>query len=994
MPGVHEACRHRFRRPTLTGSRLTAVLLVLILGQTLSAEDDSFEKQVRPLLIKRCYACHGGTKSGGGLSLETAEGWRRGGESGPAIVPGKPAESLLVEAISYRNLEMPPRDAGGKLPDEEIAILTRWIARGAPDPRGPSQRLGGMSLEQAKSWWAFQPLPSVTSPATAERIDQFVQAALDERGLPAARPADKRTLIRRATYDLTGLPPTAEEVDAFLADDAPDAFERLIDRLLDSPQYGVHWGRHWLDVVRYADTAGENTDRPLPHAWRYRNWVFEAFNRDLPYDEFVRRQISGDILAAAEPARQRVEGIVATGYLAVARRFGHDIDKDLHLTYEDVIDNLGKNFLGLSLGCARCHDHKYDPVTAADYYALYGIFSSTRFAFPGCEAKGQPRDLVPLLDQAEADVLLADYQRRLADYERRMEVYPREAQRLKRLAADARRVLVESAVGEGQSVSLHEGSLHEGSLHEGRAGALARLALRRGEVLQLVVGPNGGHGADTTLVNWQIVQTDGQPTARWEVKDLIPGFTQRGPLLHVRNAAWCLLDVTDGPMYLRERKRQVAGQPALSAWSLGDTPSVVVNAADEPVAVWTTLPAQSVFMHPGIMRDVAVAWICPADGQYEVRGAVADAHPSGGDGVTLRLEHVAAAEYGQGLLELGKLVTGEQTPRPEAPEIPVAYAVSEAEVKEARLQLRGDPEQPGDVVPRRWLSVFGGAVVAADGSSGRRELAEWIVDQPLLARVMANRVWQWHFGRGLVATPNDFGSRGEPPSHPELLDWLAARFQAGGYRLKPLHRLIMTSAAYQRASESLGPQAEADPDGRWLGSFRRRRLTAEEIRDSLLAAGGTLDVSWGQAHPFPPESGWNFTQHNPFAAVYESNRRSAFLMVQRQRRHPYLALFDGADPNSSTGLRQATIVPTQALYFMNDPFVHQQAASLADALVAQTDDASRLRLAFQRLFQRAPTAGEEQLAERFLAAYPGAMHEKWSAYARVLFSSNEFLYVD
>ncbi len=946
------------------------------------ADEAFFEKSVRPLLVKRCYSCHAGAKAGGGLSLETAAGWKKGGESGPALVPGKPDESLLIQAINYRSLEMPPRDKGGQLAADEIAILTKWVALGVPDPR-TGQALGGMTQSEAAHWWSFQPLPTVTGPPTVAQLDEFLQAPLSEHQLSVSPPADKRTLIRRATYDLTGLPPTSAEVAAFLADDSPEAFLRVIDRLLASPQYGVQWGRHWLDVVRYADTAGENTDRPLPHAWRYRNWVIEAFNRDLPFDEFVRLQLCGDLVAADREPAERMDGIIATGYLAIARRFGHDIDKDIYLTHEDVIDNLGKNLLGLTLGCARCHDHKYDAVTTADYYALSGVLQSTRFAFPGCEPKGQPRDLVPLIEPQLAAKLSADFQRRLADYEQRQSVAPKEAQRLKPIAAAATRVLAEAAVGEGASVVLHEG----------RDGRLDRIHLKKDEVLQLTILPNANHGADTTRVELTIARLDSPAQPSWSTSELIPQFLSGGPAISQAGATWCLLDVADGPLYLQEKKRNLNGKEGLHAWSIGDTPSSVVNAADQPVAVWTTLSARSFFLHPGHNRNVALAWVCPEEGEYSVRGLVADAHPAGLDGVAFRLEHIASTEYGQGLVTLGTQQGGTPLARPEPPVIPVAYAVVDAAAKNARMHLRGDPEKLGEEIPRRWLSVFGGAPLTSSSESGRRELAEQIIEQPLLARVMVNRIWQGHFGRGLVATPNDFGARGEPPTHPALLNWLAAHFRQQGYQIKPLHRLIMQSAAYQRAS-TVDPQQAEHAENRWLARFSRRRLTAEELRDSLLFVSGQLDPSPGTNHPFPPEGEWRYTQHGPFTAVYETKRRSAYLMVQRQRRHPYLALFDGADPNSSTATRQATTVPTQALYFLNDPFFHEQAAAVVATLDPQADDTDRLHSLAQRLFQRNPTPVERELAASLLANHPGTPAEKWSAWVRVWLASNEFLYID
>lgn len=988
----------------VTGLAGSVLLLAFVFASETKADESSlvsadvefFEKQVRPLLVKRCYSCHAGTKARGGLSLETADGWRSGGEGGPAIVPGRPDDSLLIDAINYRSLEMPPADQGGKLPAGEIAVLTKWVKLGAPDPRDGSNLIGGMSLESAKSWWSFQPLPEADGLASPQHIDRFLQQKLDQRGFAVAAAADRRTLIRRATYALNGLPPTADEVNAFLVDDSADAFEKVVDRLLSSPQYGVHWGRRWLDVVRYADTAGENTDRPLPHAWRYRNWVFDSFNRDTPFDQFVRLQLAGDMIGGTGGSPltsvsvgltelpisvRRAEGIIATGYLAVARRYGHDIDKDMYLTLEDVIDNLGKNFLGLSVGCARCHEHKYDPVGSSDYYALYGIFESTRFAFPGCEPKGQPRDLVPLIAKEDADSLMAAFQQELAAYEKLANVAPEETKRLKELAAKSHRLLAESAVEEGKSVSIHEG----------REKQLGRIAMRKGEVLQLTVLPNGSHGADTTRVQMEITLTGGGVQRSWNPEALIDRFTADGPAIEQDGAVWCLIDATDGPVFLSEKKSNINGKPSLNGWAIGGTPSSIVNSSRQPVDVWTKLPPRGFFVHPGVNRNVAVAWVCPEDGAYQVRGTVSDAHPAPGlDGVRFRLEHFASPNLGPGLAALGA-TKPKQVARPEPPIIPVAYAVVEGESKNAQFQKRGDPEQLGDEVPRRWLSIFGGEAVAAEGGSGRRQLADWVAKHPLTARVMVNRIWGWHFGRGLVSTANDFGARGEAPTHPELLDWLAARFAASGYSVKEMHRLITRTAAWQRDSATLRSE---DPDNRWLAHFIRRRLTAEELRDSLLSASGQLDLTHGEAHPFPEEKTWKFSQHAPFNAVYETHRRSAFLMVQRQRRHPFLALFDGADPNASTPLRETTTVPTQALYFINDPFFHEQAAGLARSLMVLEDGDARVTQAWRVLFQREPTDVERQRAVAFVTSYPAADHEKWSALARVLLASNEFLHVD
>ncbi len=712
----------------------TALLLLLVAAPS---DDDVafFEAKVRPVLVRRCEKCHGEAKQEGALRLDRRSGWERGGDSGPAIVPGKPDESRLVRAVRHvdADLKMPP---DGKIPDREVEALAEWVRRGAIDPRdGGPARLGAMTVEDARRWWSFQPVtrPAVPSTRTPSPnpIDAFVAAALEAKGMSPAPPADKRTLIRRASYDLTGLPPSPRDVEAFLADDSPDAFAKVVDRLLASPHYGERWGRKWLDLVRFADTAGENSDRPLPHAWKYRNWVISAFNRDLPYDEFVRDQIAGDLLAADGPPDQAADRIVATGFLAVARRFGHDADKDMYLTYEDVIDTTTKSLLGLTVACARCHSHKYDAISNEDYYALYGVFESSKFSFPGCEPKPQPRDLVPL------------------------------------------------------------------------------------------------------------------PGKDW------------------------------------------------------------------------------------------------------------------------------------------------------------AYAVVEGTPKNARLQIKGDPEKPGAEVPRRWLEALGGGTFDGPGS-GRKALAERIADpkNPLTARVMANRVWQGHFGKGIVRTPNDLGTRGLRPTHPELLDWLASELVASGWHIKPLHRLIMLSDAYQRGG---GPPSEADPEDLLFARFGRRRLDAEEIRDSLLIMGGKLDRTPGAAHPFPPEASWAFTQHNPFSADYPTDRRAVYRMVQRNRRDPFLALFDGADPNATTPERGETTVPTQALFVLNDPFFHEQADHLADALMATAEAPKRVDAAFRIAFQRPPTAGERSRAGRFLVEYAAAVPPEtpggrdraaMAAFARVLLGSNEFFSLD
>jgi hypothetical protein len=769
-----------------------------------------FEKHIRPVLVEKCYSCHSvaANKSKGGLQLDNRDAARKGGDNGPAVVPNEPTKSRVIAALKGLGdvKPMPPKEP---LSAEVIARFEEWIKMGAPWPDAPVVRAPVMD----KNHWSFQPLrdppvPRAQNSAPSTPIDAFLGQKLAEKGLTPAGPAERRTLIRRVTFDLTGLPPTPAEVEAFVGDTSADAFAKLVERLLESPAYGEQWGRHWLDVVRYADTCGDNSDFPVPPAYRYRDYVIKRVNDDVPYDRFLREQIAGDLLPAANDA-ERQRQLVATGYLATARRFGSQ-KIEHHLTIEDVIDNVGKAMLGLSVSCARCHDHKFDPITAADYYGLYGIFDSTKFAFPGTELYPATEDFVALGPPAEA-VALREYE--------------------KKINALAKR--------------------HEDLKSERRRVAQAMAA---------------------------------------------------------------------GP----EAAKKVRTKEAVEA----DFKACEAEQAD------------------------------------------AEKH---------------------------------------FPTFPRAYAVAEGKPHDAKIQRGGNPKLTGDVVPRGFLTVLGGQKVPADEKgSGRRELAEWLTDakNPLTARVMVNRIWQHHFGRGLVATPNDFGSRGEKPSHPELLDWLATRFIESGWSVKAMHRLILKSAAYQRAGTDDARNAAIDVNNVYLWKYPRRRLTAEETRDALLMVAGSLDRSAGGPHPFPPEGRFKFTQHKPFLDAYPTSRRSVYLMQQRIRKHPFLEVFDGADTNATTAVRSVSTTPLQALFLMNDPFAHEQAAAWAKRLESVSrEDGARIEQAYQDAFARPATRDEVALGEQYLAACRKALGDAgvakpdrhaaaWASYARVLMSSNEFVFLD
>jgi Protein of unknown function (DUF1553)/Protein of unknown function (DUF1549)/Planctomycete cytochrome C len=788
--------------------RLSAccLLALLLLPGRAPADDSSesfFETKIRPVLAGECLPCHGGKKTENGLKVDSLESLLRGGEGGPAIVVGDPDKSMLVRAIRHtdQELKMPPKR---RLPAEVATAFAQWIAQGAVWPatvKKPAEQ-----GTRAVRHWAFQSIKAVEPPfdpagPSNRPIDRFIAAKRRAGGLRPVRPADRRTLIRRATFDLIGLPPTPEEVADFENDASPAAFSRVIDRLLASPHYGERWGRHWMDVVRYADTAGDNADYPVPEAVRYRDYIIDAFNRDKPFDQFVQQQLAGDILAHGGAGANYAESMVATGFLALSRRYATGPFELWHLTLEDTIETTGRAFLGLTLRCARCHDHKFDPVSQRDYYALYGIFASTTFPYAGSEelqSKEFPRTgFVPLVPPARAEPALKAYHDRQAKLES----------------------TIKSLESKKDSSSVRR------------------------------------------------------------LKDL-------------------------------QRELLLLKRPSL-----------------------------------------------PAD-------------------------------------------------------LPGGYAVTEGTPVDAPLQRRGDPASPGEVVPHGVprFKFLDGEPAPSTGShgSGRLELARWLArpSNPLTPRVIVNRIWQHHFGRGIVATASNFGLRGDPPTHPELLDWLAARFVASGWSIKTIQREILCSQTYQLSSDLDRHDVAIDPDDRWLWRFPRQRLDAESIRDAMLAVAGTLELARPGAHPFPPIETWRWTQHDAFKAVYTSSHRSVYLMTQRLLKHPYLSIFDGPDTNVSTEARARSTVPLQALYLMNNPFVQQQAAALARRLIAASSDrALRIVLIHELAWSRPPTCEEQDRATKFLRMSLAALesagvppgtreHEAWTSLARVMLTANEFLYID
>jgi hypothetical protein len=734
--------------------------------------------------------------------------------------------------------------------------------------------------------------------------------------------------------------------------------------------------------------------------WRWRDWVINAFDRNMPFDQFTIEQLAGDLLP--DPTLdQRIATAFNRNHRTNAE--GGIVPEEFRVEYvADRAETTSTVWLGLTVGCARCHDHKYDAVTMRDYYALYGIFDSTKFAFPGCEAKQPPRDLVPLLPPSEWERVVKPYREELARLDRGIQSAAGEqrghAQDVQAAFVKSRHVLSRGEIPDGGDKTFD--------------GGPAPIDVKAGEIILLSVLPLMSHGADTTLVEFELTEVGGRARKWNATEDLVGDLLAGNPHAdgHGDKDVWWFFDLRNQPMLLPESVRDVAGKAGLHAWRNGDTPSVLVNSTTADVTAWTRLPARSLFVHPTQDGNVGLAWLSPMTGKVTIKGRIKDAHPGGPDGVGWVLERFAV-DVRQRLLaqrdaaaELRSLTRSRAELTRKAPRQDVAFAVVEGKPADARLQRRGDPEQLGEVEPRRWLQVLGGTPIADKSASGRLDLANWVASaqNPLTARVMANRTWLHHFGKGLVKTPNDFGTRGAAPTHPELLDWLASEFVRSGWSVKAMHRAILLSETYQQDGAAREDGLRLDPTNDLLWRFERRRLSAEELRDSLLVAGGRLDPAPAGAHPFPPESSWGYTQHVPFSTFFESDKRSVYLIQIRNRRHPFLGLFDGADPNATTPARQSTTVPTQALYFMNDPFFHAQAERLAGRVMG-LPEAERAAGLFRIALQREPTEKERAFVGQFLGRYRGELGKgpeaeiaraSWGALARVILAGNEFLYLE
>jgi hypothetical protein len=835
-----------------------------------------FESKIRPVLVNSCYSCHSAQAKEveGGLLLDTRQGVLKGGVDGPIITTGNPDASLLLQALRYGNkdLQMPPPDNGGKLPDSVIHDFETWVRMGAPDPRG-----GGVvtptakpwDTSQAKKWWAFQPLTPPSPPALLDsgwakgNIDRFVFGALDGKNLKPVNDADKQTLIRRVYFDLIGLPPTPEEVDAFVHDDSPDAYQTVVDNLLARPQFGEHWGRHWLDVARYAESTGKDFNATFPNAWRYRDYVISSFNQDKPFNQFIREQIAGDLMYASDP-KMRAEQVIATGFLAIGpKELDEQVPRQFDLDLADEqVDATSQAFIGLTVSCARCHDHKFDPVLQTDYYAMAGIFLSTKTDFgtiPGPQ-NNEESDLIEIPASADQPTVQAP-------------LTPQQRQKL--------------------------------------------------------------------------------------MNELAQATTEYQQLVEERSAE-------QGP---RRRQAQAQDQPQ------GNTNGVALG---QQIRVALGRKAQlenELNMYDESGRPKAFCM------------GVHDRAPTVG-----ALAPMQPIKLGPKGLPVRNQASGFDT------------------IADSPLFFRGEMSDPRGRVPRGIPAflVTGRTSSMPRNESGRLELADWIASarNPLTARVMANRIWSWLFGQGIVASVDNFGTMGESPSNQQLLDYLACQLIENGWSMKKTIRQVVLSHAYQLASSYDETDYATDPQNALIWRHSKHRLTAECIRDAMLASSGQLNLKQPHGSVVAVAGDGAIGAGPVYARINEatfadaaSNYRSVYLPVARDVVPDSLSVFDYPDSTVVHGERETTNVPSQGLYMLNNDFVRAQARLVAQRLGSSNgSDQDKVNLAFRLILQRPASDSDQKAAAAFFSRMANnaraPLPERWTDFCLALFNTAEFRYVN
>ena len=1131
------------------------------------ADDTFFEVKVRPILIAKCLECHGSEKPKAGLKLDSRQGILNGGESGPAAVVvtsekpdaqnrfvGKPEESLLIDVISYRNtVQMPPKS---KLPDSEIAILTEWVRRGLPWPNStpvnPSETNAGLPAkefsEDQKTFWAFQPVKRLEPPNVEMNtwvrspIDRFILAKLESKSLAVSPEADRRTLIRRTTLDLIGLLPLPNEVEDFVSDASPDALERVVDRLLASPRYGERWARHWLDVARYADSNGLDENLAYANAFRYRDYVVRAMNEDKPYDQFLLEQIAGDLIEAeavadlnsdkndlearSSQSQPNFDRIIATGFLCLgAKMLAEDDPVKMQMDIiDEQVDTISRAVLGLTMGCARCHDHKYDPLTMEDYYGLAGIFKSTQTMDTySVVARWHERPL------ATGDQLRArdELQQRVTNQKQAIDKIKEDA--TESIMAEARKhagAYLLAATREWQLAEQLSSAKPRGNALDPSAipGAILIEAedYGRGNVLKdrdnygkdIGVLVNRGETPNFTEYDVNVAETGiYQFELRYAaagsrpVRVFVNGELAKSDAANKVTGSWtpetqtwfveCFVTLKPGQNLIRleqpqffphidkllltpsEQAKLLPANTLLSA-AQSNSPRLIPAIIEQWVKLLETSRNNSKSIltawHPFVGTHHLVADpTAPENGVVRLAGS---APPKSLNELASRYDDVFATAQlawlklkssSEGkeaqslpeadLEEFRKLLTDPKGPlaapsdleshfaieivaqlkaareelslrEASVPRFAETMAVSDSKAENLKIHLRGSHLTLGREVTRRFPQIFsmvGQQETESSGiemtstlqhQSGRLPLARWLVkpDHPLTSRVMVNRIWQWHFGQGLVRSPDNFGRLGERPSHPELLDWLACEFSgqidAGNsspraWSLKTAHRSMIASATYRQNTNIQPAAVLADPENRLLWRSHRQRMEVEVLRDSLLWISGQLDEIPGGSMLPTPNRNYVTSTANVNPAVYNSNRRSIYLPVVRSALYEVFTAFDFADPSTLAGQRDQTTVAPQALFMMNSAFVLDQVRSLAREIhaIPVSDTSARIRFLYQRAYSRGPSEAEVSRLTGYLDRLRSAMANSgiaeteietrvWVSMCRAVLSANEFVYVD
>jgi mono/diheme cytochrome c family protein len=1013
-----------------------------------------FKSQVRQLLIDNCVDCHGGTEVESGFDLATRKGLLRGGSHGPSVVAGKSADSNVVRFIRHKEKPFMP-DGADKLPAGEIDAIARWIDLGAPydkplveNPRDPDAWTATIVPEKAREFWSFQPLANVDPPAVKNKawvrnpLDCFVLSKLEEKSLAPNSPAERRVLIRRAYFDLVGLPPPAEEIERLLspspslllsqsgtegergrAGEWERSYEALIDRLLDSPHFGERWARHWLDAARFAESHGFEQDYDRPYAYHFRDFVIKAFNQDMPFDQFVHWQLAGDELASDEPLALMATGFLGAGVFPT-QITANEVERTRYDALDDMASTTGSALLGLSVGCARCHDHKFDPIPQADYYRLMATFTTTvrsnidvNLDLAGYKSAKATYDqehapFVAAREQFERDQLPS----RFAAWEQTPEAATVKASPWRILAVteakskgeatlksqDDGSVLASGTNPEFDTYTI-EASLPAGKYTGIRLEALAHSSLVKG-------GPGRAENGNFALTDFTVALKPKQgPTGPLALANPQATFEQTPQGLFVKNAI-------DGDKKSGWAVDPQFGKDHAAVFELAEELTV-----DEPSTLVFTLDFQNNKQHSlgrprvsvtsaakplpvevgGMSPEVALALAAPADQRTPEQTAAA-----------LKFYRPFDAEWRK--LNDAERDYAKQEPQPNLVKVqvcsegvtPIRHHTQGADFFEQTFFLkRGDCDQKMGEAPSGFLQVlmtapdrekrWQAAPPAGSKLSYRRTaLANWMTDTEhgaghLLARVIVNRLWQHHFGRGIVATPNDFGVQGTRPTHPELLDWLARELIRNQWKLKPLHKLMMTSAAYLQSGQFDAADSKLDPENIWLWRREPQRLEAELIRDNMLAASGTLDR----------------TQFGPGTLDEGHTRRSIYFMIKRSKLVPMMQLFDQPEPLVSVGGRPSTTIAPQALAILNSPHVRSYAQNFAQRLVPayENSPSEAARQGYLTAIGRLPDEVESSAAVEFLAAQeksyaaagkPEPQKLALADFCQVLFGLNEFVYVE